>query len=282
MMTPVPPYAVTDGTYWPNGQGTIPLPIIYPDNGGTYVVVDISGAVGGDSLDTLVFNGVTLLTNPVPMVPGDDNQSALDVLTEVETTTSNLFSGTVTGGRLVINRTDGNGLATGGVQFTATTGGGTTITAVPARFVIEENGPVPGTYYIMDALDPGVNVADTLSFATIITYMWVYLPELHTVHQITSYRVAGGPLPLAAQGAYFHARLDPAPATTPGTQYIMQLLPPALAGVNIKNIGGAPGEINDAVFDDQQEFDRSITSRQLLRPITYDSTGTTFAITMNT
>lgn len=282
MMNPVPPYAITDGTYWPDGQGTIPLPIIYPDNGGTYVVVDISGAVGGDSLDTLVFNGVSLLTNPVPMVAGDDNQSALDVLAEVETTTSNVFTGNVTGGRLVINRADGNGLQAGGVQFTATTGGGTTITALPTRFVIEENGPVAGTYYIMDALDPGVNVADTLTWATITSYMWVYIPALHSVHQLLSYRLAGGPLPLAATGAYFHVRLEPAPATSPATQYVIQLLPPALAGVNIKNIGAAAGDVNGMTFIPGQEFDRSVSPRTLNRPITYDSTGTSFAITMNT
>lgn len=282
MMTPVPPYAITDGTYWPNGKGTIPLPVVYPDNGGTYVIVDISAAFGGDTLDTLVFNGIDLLGGAVAMVAGNDNASALAVLAQVEANTAMLFSGNVVGGRLVINRTDGMGIATGGVQFTDTVPGGTAITAVATRWVLEQNGADAGVYHLLDALDPGVNVADTLTWTTVTSNAWVYLPAFHSVHKLVSWRVDGGPLPLAALGAYWHTRLEPIPATVPGTQYVVQLLPPALAGVNIRNIGGAAGEVDGYNFINGQEFDRSIASRQLLRPITYDSTGTSFAITMNT
>ncbi len=282
MMNPVPPYAVTDGTYWPDGKGTIPLPVAYPDNGGTYVVVDISAAFAGDSLDTLVFNGTPLIGAPVSMTNADPTQSCADILTEVETFTGNVFSGNVVGGRLVINRTDGKGFDTGGVQYTATTTNGTVISILPARWVLEQNGPDAGIYYLLDALDPGSNVADTTTWATVTSNAWVYLPEFHSLHQIISWRVAGGPIPLATVGAYWHCRLDPAPATSPGNQYVVQLMPPALAGVNVRNIGAAPGDVNGAPLVVGQEFDRSIASRQLKRPVTYDSTGTSLAITMNT
>lgn len=276
-----PAYAVTDGTYWPSGQGTIPLPVIFPDDGGTYVYIQISGAAGGDSLDTLFFNGVDLLANAVPMVGGDDNQSALDVLAEIEATTSNVFTGTVTGGTLVVYRDDGgSGVAGGGVQFTATTGAGTSISIVSARWVVEEAGS-PGRYYLMDALDPGVNIVDISTFYSLVTGMWLYFPDAHELCKVTSLKVTGGGLLSADFGTHVLLNLDPVPTTAPATQYIVQLMPPQLAGVTVENIGGAPGEIDNATFIDGQVFDRSIRSRQLSRPLLYDSSGTMFAITLD-
>lgn len=285
-----PVYSRTDGTYWPSGQGTIPLPVKYPDNGESYVVINLSSASGADSLDTLVYAGIDLLGGAATFTGADAQQSLDDVLAQVQAQTSNVFDGTVTGNagaaRLVIYRADGlnpgGSMVNTGIQYTATTGGGSVLAINNARWVMEQAGTTPEDgYYIMDALDPGVNVADITTIQSLANFNWLYLPTLHTLHRVTQMYVAGGGAQSATHGTHVFVRLDPPPATSASTEYVVLQMPPQIGGVTVKNVGGAPGEIDGQLLADGDSFDRSVFKQSLDRPVTYDSTGTSFAITTN-
>lgn len=279
---PVPPYAVTDGTYWPNGLGTIPLPVNFPDNGGTYIVITISNASGGDSLDTLVFGGIDLLGGAVPMVAGDDDQSADDIVAQVLANTGGDFDGTAAAsGMTVIYRADGHGSGAG-LSYTATTGAGTVISAVATRWVLQEFGnPGDGTYWLLDALAPGVYIPDITSFSSLEPQQWLYLPEFHTLHQVVAFSLAGLGLLSSDWGTHVFVQLTPPPGTSPTTLYPVMVMPPMIGGITIKNTGGVDGEINGYNFESTDIFDRSSQGQLLVTPLTYDSTGTQFAISTN-
>jgi hypothetical protein len=280
--TPIPPYAVTDGTYWPDGLGTIPLPVEFPDNGSAYVVITISGASAGDSLDTLTVGGIDILGGPVPMVAGDDDQSADDIVSQVDTTTSGLFDGTVaSNGMVVVYRTDGIGNGSG-MEYTATTSNGTTINVVQCRWVLQELGNTgDGTYYLMDALDPGNAIPDITTLLSLVPGQWLYLPQFHTIHKVLAFDLAGlGPLS-SDWGTHVSLSLHPAPATSPATLYPVVQLPPMIGGLTVRNTGGSAAVLDGFNFAPGGEFDRSIQGQVLYKPVTYDSSGTQLAISTN-
>lgn len=283
-----PPYAVTDGTYWPSGEGTIPLPVVYPDNGSSYIIITLSTVAGADSIDSITFNGFPVLSTPVTFTAADAAATAADIAAQVATDTSNVFLGTVAGNAgsatLVIYRdlavNPYNRLP---ASFSHTeTISTTTFRIVNERYVMEQAGANPSDgYYLMDALDPGVNVADITTVQSLAPREWLYLPEFHTLHRITEMYVAGlGSLSLT-WGTHVFVRLDPVPSTLPATQYLVLQMPPQVGGVTIVNNGGADGVLNGQPFVDGAEFDRSINGRMLREPLTYDSSGTQFAISTN-
>lgn len=279
---PQPPrYGRTDGTYWPDGKGTIPLPVDYPDNGGTYIVIDISNASAGDSLDTLVFHGIDLLGGAVPMVAGDDAQSADDIKTAVETQTSSVFDGVANAGHLVIYRADGTGSATTGFSYTATTSNGTVLSVVQTRFVVEEAGTTgDGAYYLMDAFNPGGQLVDINTVQSLQPGQWLYFPQFHTLHKVVQMAGAGD----ASAGEYgfqVFLKLDPVPATSTATEYPVVQMPPQFQAVTLVNDGRANGILDGASIPSSQGFDRSGQGRTIAWPMTYDSTGTSFSIILN-
>lgn len=296
---PIPPYAVTDGTYWPNGRGTIPPRIQLPDDGWTYIVIDISNATAGDSLDALIFNGIDILGASVPMVAGDEDQSADDIVTQIEATTANVFVGTAaSGGRVVISRdNDGSGIA-GTSYFTATTTNGTTISVVFTRWLIEEAGTHPdGKYYILDALDPGGRTIypeyqeptlvppsgpfRTAPWTTFADGLWIYMPEFHTVHMIKHHEMMGGGGLSGTWGTHLFVTLEPALPSTTSAQLPFEVIGTAPQGIVVANTGGADGELNGYNFPDGAVFDRSQFPQALNRPVTYDSSSTQYTITVN-
>lgn len=303
---PIPPYAVTDGSYWPNGLGTIPLPINLPDDGRTYIVITIANASAGDSLDTLVFNGADLLGGSVPMVAGDDDQSADDIVTQITANTSGSLAGEFTGtaaagGMVVIYRDDTSSGLWSGFSFTATTANGTIISVVPTKWVLEEAGTYPdGIYYIKNALDPGVltvepeppvanpnirtpPVGPTVFWSpvSLAPELWLYVPSTHTLHKIVWLQVTGGAPLSATFGTHNMVLLDPPlPITIAGTVPFM-VMPSSIAAPFIENTGGAAGLVNGVNFPTGQVFDRSHFPQTLGRPLTYDSMGTQYTIITN-
>lgn len=287
-LVPTPPYAVTDGTYWPDGKGTIPLPVLYQDNGAAYVVIDLSTVDGADSIDSINFNGIPVLATPVTFTAGDAAATAADIAAQVATDTSLVFLGDVTGNaasaRLVIYRDLAvNGLKRAQPSFSYTaTISNTTIFVSDARYVVEQAGAAPGDgYYIMDALDPGVRVADISTVQSLAPRQWLYLPQFHTLHKVTEMFVTGGGSLSATWGTHVFVRLDPAPGTSASAEYTAVQMPPQVGGLTVVNNGGADGVLNGQPFEAGAEFDRSILGRQLREPITYDSSGTQYAISTN-
>jgi hypothetical protein len=280
--TPIPPYAVTDGTYWPDGLGTIPLPVDFPDDGSAYVVITISGASAGDSLDTLTVGGIDILGAPVPMVAGDDDQSADDIVTQVDTNTTGLFTGTTAAnGMVVIYRTDGVGSGTG-IEFTATTTNGTTMSVAQSRWVLQELGNTgDGTYYLLDALDPGNAIPDITTIISLVPGQWLYLPQLHTLHKVEAFDLAGLGSLSSDWGTHVSIKLSPPPATSPATLYPVVQLPPMIGGLTVRNTGGSSALLDGYNFAADGEFDRSIQGQVIYKPVTYDSSGTQLAISTN-
>jgi hypothetical protein len=276
MNLPQPPqYGVTDGTYWPDGPGTIPLPVRFPDDGGTYIILTVASAGAGDSLDSLIFGGVELLAAPVAMTAGDDTQSATDIGDALDPLE---FDYVQNAGRIVIRRIDGIG-GTGEFSFAYTNGSGTVITAYDTRWVLEESGGASdGTYWLMDAYDPGVNVVDITSFFTLATDGWLYFPQLHTLHQIKSAAIAGGGLQSATLGTHVSIRLYPVPATSAATEYPVKAIPPMIRGVKVSNLTNVQGLLDGAPLIQNSPFDRLYARN----PMTYDSTGTEFSIQIPT
>jgi len=305
--TPMPPYATTDGTYWPDGKGTIPLPVDFPNDGSTYIVITVSNASAGDSLDTLVFAGVDLLASPVPMVAGDEDQSVDDIVAEIGTTTSGDFIGAAAiGGVAVVHWAATDLVATEGpLSYTATTGSGTIITIVATRLVITPASAAAGnkTYYLLDALDPGVTTIEpefyvpanayaytqppvdprTWSIVSILQGAWLYIPATHTLHNVRTQTVMGDSGLSLKFGTHLFVELDVAipTLTTPGDTLPIRIVTSASQGLRIDNTGGASGEIDGHTIVATGTYDRSQFPQQVRKPITYDSTGTEFTIIVN-
>lgn len=295
---PIPPFATTNGTYWPNGVGTIPLPYNFPDDGSTYIVITVGSANVADSLDTLVWGGTDILGGAVTMITGDDDQSADDIVTQITTFTAGIFIGTAAAnGQVVISRTDGRGVS-GALVYTATTGGGTTFSITATPWVIDEAGAFPdGGYYILDALDPGVKtvypepVAPTFTDpagpirpwppVTITNSQWLYLPGTHTMHQVVLQTMMGGSGLSAKYGTHLFVTLEPPLPSTITAPVVFRVMPMPPAGLTIKNTGGANGLLNGYTFINGDTFDRSQFPQLVGKPLTYNSTGTTFTITVN-
>lgn len=298
--TPIPPYATTDGTYWPDGKGTIPLPVDFPNDGSTYVVVTVSNATAGDSLDTLVFAGIDLLGGAVPMVNADDDQSVDDIVTQIDTNTAGSFTGAAAvNGVSVVYRVDlGETGSVGPLTYTATTGAGSVITIVATRIVIGEADTFPtDRYYIMDALDPGVNTLDpefvaptflptagpsrTWSWQSIVTGMWIYAPLSHTLHKITRLQMMGGSGLSTTFGTHLFVVLDPPLPATIADPVPIRLMMGTVSGLRIENVGGVDGLLDGHNFPSLSVFDRSIAPQMLQNPLTYDSSGTEYTIVTN-
>jgi hypothetical protein len=232
------------------------------------------------------------------MITGDDDQSADDIVTQITTFTAGVFIGTAAAnGQVVISRTDGRGVP-GALVYTATTGGGTTFSITATPWVIDEAGAFPdGGYYILDALDPGVKtvypepVAPTFTDpagpirpwppVTITNSQWLYLPGTHTMHQVVLQTMMGGSGLSAKYGTHLFVTLEPPLPSTITAPVVFRVMPMPPAGLTIKNTGGANGLLNGYTFINGDTFDRSQFPQLVGKPLTYNSTGTTFTITVN-
>lgn len=279
-----PVFGQTDGTYWPDGQGTIPLPNVFPDDGNTYLVIDISLADAADTITDIFFNGTQVMSTPVTMTAADAEASANAILTAIETDTTLAFSGTVVGdataARLVVARQDGIGNAGGTTSFGRVTAGTTVFTMVATPWVIRENGTHgDGTYVLLNALSPGTLPALVKEWSTISIGQWLYFPDLHTLHQITHMEISF--LTGDDWGTAVDLTLAPVPGTLSGTDYPILQMPTQLPGVKVANTGGTDGDLDGYVFPSTDVFDRSVLGQTLTRPITYDSSGTSYSISTN-
>lgn len=300
--TPVPPYATTNGTYWPNGLGTIPLPINLPDDRRTYIVITVANATAGDSLDTLVFNGIDLLGGAVPMVAGDEDQSADDIVAQIVTNTAGVFNGTAASNGQVIIYRDNDGIGQWiGTTFTATTSNGTILNVVETKWVIDEAGTYPdGTYYILNAFDPGVETVEPAytqpsttqmilpsgpfpawSPVSLVPGLWIYVPSTHTLHQIVRQQLMGGSGLSATFGTHLFVVIEPPLPSTITTPIPFRAMPGPVPGLRVENSGAAAGVFNGQPFPADQVFDRSIRPQRLDVPVTYNSTGTAYTIITN-
>jgi hypothetical protein len=266
-------------------------------------VINISNASAGDSLDSLSFAGVVLVDTPVPMVAGDDDQSVDDIATAIDTETAGSFTaGAAANGQVTVYRADLEEVGSvGSLSYTATTTNGTVISIVATRWVITPASAAAGnkTYYILDALDPGVTTIEpaytpptylppatdlrTWSIASVLQGGWLYIPSTHTIHKVLAQSVMGGSGLSATFGTHLQVTLDVAIPSSfaPGDYLPLRVITGAAQGLTVQNIGGATGVLNGQTFIGGQIFDRSQFPQMLRTPITYDSSGTTYAITAN-
>lgn len=250
---PIPFKSVTGA-----GVGVYPLPVDYGDDGYTAVTVKITSAAAGD-LTVFTMSGTAAVTTPVPVVAGDPAQTALDIANAAVTG----FTGIANGSMVSISReySDLQPQYPYPPNFSVvTTTGATTKTVVNTRLVIEEEGGgIDGTYLLLDAarpfdqsLPPGpqpdAGYVSRQTPVSIAEKMYVWIPELSTMHQITKMKAGGyGEGPEYKDVAY-HITLDPVPATSAGELYAVLPFLPMRRRCTVRNVGGAAATLDGQAF----------------------------------
>lgn len=270
-----PPFISVSGS-----TGVLPLPVDYGDDGYTAVTVKITGAAA-DNLTVLTLSGTSGVAVPVAMTAGDEAASAADIAAAVNAN----FTGTSRGDMVSVSREFDALLP----QYPYPTGfsvvtfsGASTAVVVNTRLVIEEEGvTTDGTYLLLDAArpfdqslapgaQPNAGYVSRQTPVAIAEKMYIWIPELGTMHQITRMKAGGyGQGPQYTDQAY-HIALDPVPATAAGELYAVLPFLPMRRNCKVRNVGGA-----DATVDGYTLTDGSVIEFEAReKPFVYDATGT--------
>ncbi len=271
---PIPFISITTTT------GVYPLPVAYGDDGYTAVTVKVTNAVA-DNLTVFTMSGTSAVAVPVASTAGDETQTAADISAAVNAG----FTGTSRLGMVSISREysslepqypypDGFSVVT----FS----GATAAVVVNTRLVIQEEGvTTDGTYLLLDAARPfnpalptpqvNAGYVSTQFPISITEGMYLWIPELGTMHKITRMKAGGYGQGATYKDIGFHVRLDPVPATAAGELYAVLPFNVMRRKCRVKNVGAASATVDGQTLAAGQEI--SYDARE--KPFVYDCSATT-------